>query len=364
MEIPKTTTATAASSIQPGETTEIHQNKPTIENKSQESTLKDSKAAQGLAGEAKGNQNLQAEIQKSQLNSKLSKPVFQNIDQLSVKHKLDEKQTHELKAFAKEHGVPEQDLIQVGNNQRYSGSEKLEAMKAYAIAYDAANNGKLEQSRSAAIKNNFLPNLLEGKIGIRQKEMTGARAQYNSRNEGNKAGYEANTMSFPKEGLNLNSAQDRSTLIHEANHVAQDASKRKMSFMESEASGHAAGMDYLLRDRGAFEDTPKGPKLNFDKFNEILQNTKEYTDRKQLVELFAQAAERNEREGKKELNGVLSDAKDVGYLIRSQDSYVSKKSFEDLYIRSVKEDPKNTNKSDFQLRQEYNHFVPHDGIDD
>ncbi len=364
MEIPKTTTATVTSSVQPDKKTEIHQNKPTIENKSQESTLKDSKAAQGLAGETRGNQNLQAEIQKNQLSSKLFKPEFQNIDQLSAKHKLDEKQTQELKAFAKKHGVPEQDLIQVGSNQRYSGSEKIEAMKAYAIAYDAANNGKLEKSRAAAIKNNVLPNLLDGNIGVRQKEMTAARAQYNSRNEGNKPGYEPNTMYLPKEGLDLNSTQDRSTLIHEANHAAQDATKRKMSFMESEASGHTTGMDYLLRDSGAIEYTSKGPKLDFDKFNQILRNTKEFTDRKRLVELFAQAAEKNEREGKKELNGVLSDAKDVGYLIRSQESYVSRKSFEELYISSAKEDLKNKDKSDFQLRQEYNHFVPHDGIDD
>jgi hypothetical protein len=398
MKVTDTSTTTSTTSAQIPEQTEnkkdaqssTAQGKPPKEN-----AVTDPKASQALAEQSKATQNLNAEIQRNQLQQLLpsaptktatvtkggqEKTEITNLDQLSKAHGLDQKQIADVKSFAKQHGVPENDLIIVGNNTRYSGAEKVEAMKAYAITYDAVNSGKVSAEKASEIKNHVLPNLLEGKIGVRLKDMSGAHAQYNSRNDGNKAGYEPNTMYFPKEGLNLESRQDRATVVHESYHAFQDATKQKMTFMESEKSGHSIEAEYLLRDSGALKDTPNGRQLDHDKFEKILRDP-DYKDlqpekksekanegptKKCMVEQFAQAADSNWKNNQGSLNGNLSgEGRNAGSVIRGMYPEVEG-SFDDVYLRS-KNDPLSTlftnqKKSDEKVKEELNQLVPHDGI--
>jgi hypothetical protein len=387
MKIAGTSTTTTTTIAAPVEQTEIRtmnqpegKQEPGVQNRVSES---ETKSSQSLAEQNKASQKLQAEMQKSQLQGQFSgmpstkttttstagaaktsitaeSGSAASLDELTARHRLDPKQIAELKEFAKKSGVPERDLLKVASNERYSGAEKTEAMKAYAIAYDAAQNGKLSAGRAQGLKEHVLPNLLEGKIGIRLRDMGDSRAQYNGRNEGNTSKYEANTMYLPKEGLNLQSREDRGVLVHESQHAVQDSSRKELTFLQSEKDGHAAYADYILRDSGAIKDTPNGPQLDYNKFSEVLARNNDVGDKKSLLQQFSDAADVNWKNGKGELNGILNElGRDAAGHVRNLDSELS---FEEAYIKQKANQSFEPKKTEAQIASELNQSAPKDGI--
>ena len=195
----------------------------------------------------------------------------------------------------------------MGGQPRYTGAEKLEAMKMYAIIFDAARGRRVDPSRAERFERFVLPALEQGRLGIRLRNADGAVAEYFGHNVSDRPSYEPNTLYFPERGIQLADRASRGMVIHEAEHVARDGARQVRTILQSEFDGHDAYADYMLRDSGAMVDTPAGPRLDYASFHEMQKTEHSAPDRKQIFERFAAMAQANAEAGRLPLNGVLEE---------------------------------------------------------
>lgn len=259
--------------------------------------------------------------------------------------------------------MPLTDLVRIGESPRYSGAEKLAAMKAYATAYDAAHHGKLSPERAEAFRRTVLPALLDGKVGIRIRDGDGARAQYNGRSADNSKRFEPNTLYFPSE-LELGRPEVRGVIIHELEHVVQDAERREQTFLEAEREGHTAFADYLLRESGAIVPTARGTAVDERRVQALIEKTPglEAADKRAIAELVEGIVAKNRAEGREALNGGLADDPAALEIVRDLTGE-PRRSFEEEYVAKRAHDPSNLGgKTEEQLRRDYQQRAPNDGL--
>ena len=124
-----------------------------------------------------------------------------------------------LAAFARSAGIEHAEIARV---MAKAPGDKLETAKLYAVLADAVN-GKVSSGRAASMRT-VLDALREGRVHVVKAELTRSRAAYD---------HTSNTLRVPLEGISLSSEADRATLVHEAEHVAQDIRMARQTRYES-----------------------------------------------------------------------------------------------------------------------------------
>jgi hypothetical protein len=197
--------------------------------------------------------------------------------------------------LARRFHAPESTLLELATTGAYVGAARLEAMKLYAIAYEAATHGKLSPERAARVRDVFLPALREGRFYVELDGKPGAYASFD---------WQRRVLTLPPGGLNIDSIVDRGHVLHEAEHVIQAAQQRAGTRYEFEAEGHDAVADYVLHDGGATLEDHGGPRLDRTRYDELRAlPALEQADLNRMAARLQALAIGNARAGRSERNG-------------------------------------------------------------
>lgn len=226
------------------------------------------------------------------------------LDRIGKLPGVDPKEIAKLKQFANDHGVSLSELVTVGTQGRYRGREKLEAMKMFAVAYDAVANQRLAPERAKGFRQHLLPALKAGRLHVKFLNPAQAKTQ-----ESHAAySHNSNTLSLKPAGIDLNSPIQRSVLVHEGQHVVQDARMEKgKNRFEYEHDAHKASMDYLLRTSGAMRPNQGGGFiLDFAVYAKLMADVDlSAPDKKCFADQFEAALVSNLRDGRSQLHRNL-----------------------------------------------------------
>lgn len=203
-----------------------------------------------------------------------------------------EEESGELVDFARDRGVPMDDLFVVMQNMS-GNSDTLLLFKSYAVAYDAVAGDKLSGDAKERFIEHVLPALKNGYVDVIKMppdEMKGSEALYDGKSD-----------AYKDTDIDLNSSGDKAIAIHELMHVAQDAMELIQERSDSEHEAYKTGTEYTMRESSVIQKNEEGEMLFGKKI--IMEEVR--TEYEKLI-IFEYAL-RNAEAGRNDRNSIVAD---------------------------------------------------------
>jgi hypothetical protein len=169
------------------------------------------------------------------------------VEQRFLRAGVSRKTLAEIGSFLDREGVSFDAMTKIVDAGYYRGVELEQALAAYAIVIAACANQHVSPARGSAMRQHFLGGIEEGRVRFDvegSREMAPSRPRYR---------YANNTIGAPEPGFDLSTIHARSLLLHEAQHVVQDARRDTNTPYAFERDGHDATAEYVLRASGALQ---------------------------------------------------------------------------------------------------------------
>lgn len=237
---------------------------------------------------------------------KLADRVDADLGRACVKAGVPREAYQQLEAFCDQHGLSTTPLKLIATSGKYQGPELAEALKTYATVIHALKNDLLAKDTAQGMATHVLPKILAGKLRFavenpeQNRSLGASHAIYNHTN---------NTITLREPGLDLSSTHGRGVLLHEAQHVVQDARKDTNHRVNFEEEAHGVFADYMLRSAGAIRVVDGELHVDHDRYQEVLNHRRQEgelervwdrPDRHAMEAVFARAWKQVEQAGHRE----------------------------------------------------------------
>ncbi len=164
----------------------------------------------------------------------------------------------QLAAFCARYGVRTDLLRNIITIGHYRGAELTQALKATAIVVHTGQQSLVDAEQRLLFKRWVFDYALRaGKLRFEVSEQPGSHAGYD---------YKQNKLLLPKGGIDLGQVRQRAYVVHELQHVVQDALKATGDSYQFEGAGHRTFAEYMLRAHGVLREQADGTlDINLDR---------------------------------------------------------------------------------------------------